>query len=77
MLALRAGPFPDSALAKAEEAYGDAIGRKLARALERLSQPDDRRDSAAALGTDESLLEAAALGLAAEVRRLRPGWMPA
>jgi hypothetical protein len=77
MLALRGGPFPGCAFAKAEEAYGDDIGRKLARVLERLSQPAERRDAAAALGMDAPLLEAAAHALAGEVLRLRPGWIPA
>ena len=75
MLALRTGPFPESAFAKAEEAYGDDIGRKLTRVLERLSQAAQRRDAAAALGMDAPLLEAAAHALAGEVRRLRPRWL--
>jgi hypothetical protein len=31
MLALRRGPFPEAAFARAEEAYGDDFGRKLVR----------------------------------------------
>jgi hypothetical protein len=76
MLALRGGPFPDAAFTKAEEAYGDDIGQKLARVLDRLSGADERRDASAALRMDGSLLEAAAHALAGEVRRLRPGWVP-
>lgn len=76
MLALHRGPFPPSAYAKAERAYGDDIGRKLAWVLERLSDPQQSGAAAAALGMDAGLVAAAGSALAAEIRRVRPGPLP-
>ena len=66
MLALHRGPFPDTALAKAELAYGDDVIAKLRWVLEQLADAGERRHSSEALGMDPSLLEAAARALAAE-----------
>jgi hypothetical protein len=77
MLALYRGPFPESALLKAEHAYGDEVGRKIAWVLERLSHAGERRIVSSALGMDAGLLHAAARALSGEFRCLRPGWFPA
>jgi Nucleotidyl transferase AbiEii toxin, Type IV TA system len=77
MLALHRGPFPEASLSKAERAYGDDVGRKLARVLERLSHAGERAHVSAALGMDPLLLDAAARALLGEVRCLRIGACPA
>jgi len=77
MLALHRGPFPPIALAKAERAYGDDVGRKLVWVLERLSHPDERNRAASVLGMDLGLLEAAARTLAEELLHIRPRWFGA
>jgi hypothetical protein len=66
MLALRRGPFPHAALAKAELAYGDDVLGKLRWVLDRLGEAEERRHASEALGMDPSLLDAAARALAAE-----------
>ncbi|HEX3573110.1 MAG TPA: nucleotidyl transferase AbiEii/AbiGii toxin family protein [Rhodopila sp.] len=76
MLALRRGPFPEASRLKAEHAYGDDVGRKLAWALERLSHGDVARRAATSLGMDTALLAAAARALTDEVRRLWPDALP-
>jgi hypothetical protein len=75
MLALRRGPFPEGALPKAQHAYGDDIGRKLAWVLERLTRADERGQASAALGMDPVSLDQAVDALSSEVRRVRPGWL--
>jgi hypothetical protein len=77
MLALYRGPFPATSLAKAEQAYGDDVSRKLAWVLERLSHADERRHAAVGLGMDPFLTDAAARALAGEVRCLRSDTFPA
>jgi hypothetical protein len=74
MLALHRGPFPETALSKAEHAYGEDVGRKVTWVLERLSHSEERRAAALALGMDARLLDAAVRALAGELRCLRPGW---
>ncbi|MDR3532458.1 MAG: hypothetical protein P4L90_18135 [Rhodopila sp.] len=73
MLALHRGPFPDAALLKAEQAYGNDVERKLAWVLGRLADAEERRHTSAALGMDPRLLDAAARALLGEFRCLRPG----
>ena len=73
MLALYRGPFPGTALAKAEHAYGDDVASKLVWALERLANADESRHASVALGMALPLFEAAARALLGEFRCLRPG----
>jgi hypothetical protein len=70
MLALRRGPFPDAAWAKAELAYGDDVAGKLRWVLARLDDAAERRHASEALGMDPSLLDAAARALSAEFARM-------
>jgi hypothetical protein len=73
MLALHRGPFPDTAMTKAEHAYGDDVVRKLEWVLARLADVDERRHASAALGMKPRLFEAAARTLLGEFLCLRPG----
>jgi hypothetical protein len=66
MLALRRGPFPDAAWAKAELAYGDDVGSKFRWVFERLGEAEERRHASETLGMDPSLLDAAVRALSAE-----------
>jgi hypothetical protein len=50
MLALRRGPFPDTALAEAELAYGDDVMAKLRWVPQRLADTGERRQASEALG---------------------------
>ena len=72
MLALRRGAFPDPAVHKAQDAYGDDIVHKLAWAMARLSDDDERRKTADTLSMAPAAVDAATLALTDEVRRLRP-----
>jgi hypothetical protein len=76
MLALHRGPFSEISLSKAERAYGDDVGRKLAWVLERLSLAEERVNASATLAMDAGLLSTAARALSGELRCLRPGWFP-
>ncbi len=76
MLALRLGPFPDAALAKAEQAYGDDVGRKLLWVRDRLEQADECGHASAVLGMDPALVTGAVRALSVECRRLKPGGFP-
>jgi hypothetical protein len=60
MLAHHRGDFPLSALAKAEQAYGAVIMRKLVWVVARLSDADERRHAATSLGMDPCLFDVAA-----------------
>jgi hypothetical protein len=76
MQALHRGPFPEIALAKAERAYGDDVGRKSACVLDQLSLAKESTHAALALGMERDAVIAATRALAGELLGLRPGWLP-
>lgn len=76
MLTWRLGPFPASAVAKAEHAYGEDVRRKLVWVLERLATDDERLFAATTLGMDPVMLAGAVDALRIEVTRHWPAVVP-
>jgi hypothetical protein len=67
MIALRHGPFPAAAWLKAEHAYGGDVRTKLTWVLGRLETPSEQQTTAATLGMDPALLQAAVAALSLQV----------
>lgn len=71
MIALRSGPFPAAALAKAELAYGADVVSKVKWVLHRLAGRQERLHASTALGMDAALVDAAVASLSRAAPRLR------
>ena len=73
MLIQRGGPLPAEAVAMAERAYGDDIGRRAAQVAAALGLAHQRQHAAGTLGMPAGTVDAAARAFRRECRRFWPG----